>query len=238
VTTSSLTREDRTVRDAVIRQLEWDAQVDPSAVGVTAAHGTITLTGRIDTYAGKLAAERAARRVQGVRAVANELEVRLIHERTDADIAADAVRALELNTAIPSSVQVTVRHGQVTLTGSARSLFQGQQAEEAVRHIRGVRAVINRVTVTPARVLRDVRRRIVQALHDNADLDARQLGITVEGGTARLTGAVTTCIQREIVERTAAHAPGITRVDNQIVVDPAPRPDASADHARSARDGQ
>ena len=227
MTTSSLTQHDRTMRDAVIRQLEWDSEVDPSAVGVTAAHGTVTLTGQIDTYAGKLAAERVARRVQGVRAVANELEVRLIHERTDADVATDAARALELNTSIPSGIQVTVRHGQVTLTGAARSLFQAQLAEEAVRHIRGVRTVINRITVTPTRVLRDVRRRIVRALHDNADLDARQIGITVEGGTARLTGAVTSCVQRDIVGRTAAHAPGITRVDNQIVVDPPPRPDLS-----------
>jgi osmotically-inducible protein OsmY len=207
----------------VLRQLEWDPEVDAAAVGVAASHGAVTLTGFIDTYAGKLAAERAAKRVHGVRAVANELEVRLKIARTDADIAADAVRALELRATIPPGVQASVRHGQVTLTGTAGSVFQRHQAEEAIRHIRGVRDVLNHIAVAPRSVVRDVRRSIVHALHQNADLDALKLSVVVDGDTARLSGSVSTWLQRESAEQAAAHVPGIARVDNQIVVEPVSR---------------
>ena len=103
MTTATLTEADVRVRDAVMRQLDWDPEVDASAVGVAAKNGTVTLSGFIDTYSGKLAAERAAKRVHGVRAVANDIEVRLRLERTDADIAQDAARALELRSMIPES---------------------------------------------------------------------------------------------------------------------------------------
>src|SRR6188472_1132701 len=100
-----------------MRQLDWDPEVDGSAVGVAARNGTVTLTGFIDTYAGKLAAERVAKRVHGVRAVANDIEVRLRLERTDPDIAQDAARALQLHSAVPETVQAAVHNGHLTLTG-------------------------------------------------------------------------------------------------------------------------
>jgi osmotically-inducible protein OsmY len=218
VTTATLTDADVRVRDAVMRQLDWDPEVDASAVGVAAQTGTVTLTGFIDSYSGKLAAERAAKRVHGVRAVANDVEVRLRLERTDPDIAQDAARALELRSTIPEGVQVVVHSGHLTLTGKVDWLFQKQSAENAVRHIRGVRAVLNHISVAPRAAVRDVRHRIVKALHQSADLDARHITVTVSGDTATLTGAVGTWLQRESAERAAANAPGIAQVDNRIIV--------------------
>jgi osmotically-inducible protein OsmY len=201
-------------------QLEWDPEVDASAIGVAASHGSITLTGYVDSYAGKLAAERSAQRLRGVRAVANDIEVRLRLERTDSDIAQDAVRALELRDSVPASVQVSVRNGHINLTGKVNWLFQSQDAERVVRHIRGVRHVLNHIVVAPHDAVRDVRRRIVRALHENADVDARHITVTVSGGTATLTGVAETWLQRESAERAAASAPGISHVDNRIVVEP------------------
>ena len=218
--TANLTDTDVRVRDAVNSQLEWDPKVDASAVGVAAKDGTVTLTGYIDTYSGKLAAERAAKRVQGVRAVANDIEVRLRLERTDVDIANDAARALQLRSTIPESVQAVVHDGYITLTGKVSWLFQKQDAEKAVRHIRGVRNVLNHIDVTPLAVGRDVRRRIVQALHHDADVDAHHITVTVSGDTATLTGTVGTWFQRDSAERAAANAPGIREVVNSIVVEP------------------
>jgi osmotically-inducible protein OsmY len=201
-----------------MRQLDWDPEVDASAVGVAAKAGTVTLTGFIDTYSGKLAAERAAKRVHGVRAVANDIEVRLRLERTDADIAQDAARALELRSMIPETVQAVLHHGHLTLTGNVEWLYQKESAEMAVRHIRGVRGVLNHITVVPRAAVPDVRHRIGRALHQNADVDARHITVTVSGNTATLTGTVGTWLQRDSAERAAANSPGIAHVDNRIVV--------------------
>ena len=218
MTTGTLTEADVRVRDAVMRQLDWDPEVDGSAVGVAARSGSVTLSGFIDTYAGKLAAERAAKRVHGVRAVANEIDVRLRLERTDADIAQDAARALELHSMIPEAVQAVVHSGHLSLTGDVDWLYQKESAERAVRHIRGVRGLLNHITVAPKAAVRDVRHRIVESLHQNANVDARHITVTVSGSTATLMGTVGTWLQRDAAERAAANAPGIAHVDNQITV--------------------
>jgi osmotically-inducible protein OsmY len=220
VATAGLTETDVRVRDAVMRQLEWDPEVDASAVGIAAKGGTVTLTGYIDSYAGKLAAERAAKRVHGVRGVANDVEVRLKLDRTDVDIANDVVRALELRSTIPDGVQAVVHNAHVTLTGKVNWLFQKREAEKAVRHIRGVRNVVNYIEVAPHAAERDVRRRIVQALHQSADVDAHHITVTLSGDTATLSGTVGTWLQRESAERAAENAPGIRKVVNAIVVEP------------------
>lgn len=217
--TATLSDTDLRLRDAVTRQLDWDSAVDASAVGVSAKDGTVTLTGYIDTYAGKLAAERAVKRVRGVRAVANDIDVRLKLERVDSDIAMDVVRALDIRITIPDTVQAAVHQGHVTLTGKVNWLFQKRDAEKAVRHVRGVRGVMNYIVVVPRPVERDVRHRIVEALHRNANIDARHINVSISGSTAVLTGTVTTWLQRESAERAAADAPGITQVENQIAVE-------------------
>jgi osmotically-inducible protein OsmY len=220
MSTGALSDLDVRVREHVVHQLDWDPEVDASGIGVSAKGGVVTLTGYIDTYGGKLAAERAAKRVPGVRGVANDLEVRLKIGRTDADIARDAVRALELRETVPASVQAVVHEGHVTLTGKVGWLYQARDAEKAVRHIKGVRGVFNHIEVAGGAVARDVRHRIVEALHRNADLDARHVKIEVSGAVATLSGSVTTWQQRETAEHAAASAPGITRVKNEILVEP------------------
>jgi osmotically-inducible protein OsmY len=220
MTTATLTGTDLRLRNFVIRELDWDPDVDASAIGVAAKDGVVTLTGFVDTYAGKLAAERIAKRVRGVRAVANDITVRLVVDHTDADIAADAAAALKLQTTVPDKVQITVHHGHITLTGNVEWLTQKQSAGAAVQHVPGVRGVVNYIEVAPKPAFRDVHRRIVASLHRNADVDARNLRVQVAGEVVTLTGTVGSWLQREAAERGAASAPGIRRVDNRILVVP------------------
>ena len=220
MSTATLSDKDLRVRQAVMEQLDWDPAVDASGIGVAAREGAVTLTGTINTYAGKLAAERAAKRVPGVRAVANDLEVRLSAERTDADIAADAATALRLHSTVPHTVQAVVHHGRLTLTGEVSWYFQKIEAHKAVRAIRGVRHIDDRIVVKPETSVRDLHKRINAALYRNASLDAKHIKVEIAGSTVRLTGTATTWLQREAAERAAFDAPGITAVDNQIVVEP------------------
>ena len=218
MTIASLTQADLRLRDAVVTQLEWDSQVDASGIGVTAKNGVVTLTGAIDSYAGKLAAERAAKRVRGVRAVADDIQVRLRLERTDTEIADDAARALNLRATLPDAVQAVVHGGHVTLTGTVQTLFQSAVAEKAVRHIRGIKGVVNRITVAPSASGRDVKRDIVRALHRDAEVNARGIQVLVSGDKVTLAGEVRSWHERESAERAAMHATGITQVDNHITV--------------------
>src|SRR5687767_3599128 len=127
---ATLTDKDLRLREAVVQQLEWDPAVEASGVGVTAREGAVTLTGSINTYAGKLAAERAAKRVSGVRAIANDLEVKLAAGRSDADIAADAATMLKLHHEVPDSVQAAVHHGHLTLTGTVAGITNGSRRKK------------------------------------------------------------------------------------------------------------
>jgi len=214
---------DMRLRNAVLRQLDWDPEVDDRDVGVSASDGVVTLTGFVDTCVAKLAAERIAKRIRGVRAVANDLVVRVSVDRTDADIAADAARALRLRAGIPEQVQPVVHNGYVTLTGPVECTLRKEQAAETVRHIAGVRGVLNHIDVSPRTTERDVRRRIVQALHRRADIDARHIQVAVENDVVMLTGAVRSWSERDAAEDAARRAPGIRRVDNEIFVVPRER---------------
>lgn len=230
MSTANVVQEATATRAAVMQQLDWDSQVEATDIGVTARGGVVTLTGFVDSYAGKLAAERAAKRVRGVRAVANDIQVRLRLERTDPEIAADIDAVLRLRPAVPDSVQAVVHAGHVTLTGLVPTFFVRALASEAVRHISGVRDVINYITVAPAASVRDLRRRIVHALHRSAEIDARGVVIEVDGSTVRLEGEVGSWAEMEAVEGAVAHAPGITNVDNRITIAPhaVPRPPIDA----------
>jgi osmotically-inducible protein OsmY len=223
MTTALLTDRDLRTRKFVMQQLEWDPAIDASAIGVAARDGAVTLTGYCNSYTEKLAAERAAKRVHGVRAVANDIEVRLTVGRTDADIAGDVAIALRIHTSIPAGVQAAVHHGHVTLTGAVSWLYQKILAEKTASHIAGVRHVINRITVLPVAGERDVKRRIIQALHRAADLEADLIDLHVSDGVARLTGTVHTWAERHAAANAAAAAPGIIMVDNQLVVEPRAR---------------
>jgi len=217
--TSALPLTDLRLRDLVLQQLDWDSQVNAAGIGVAVRSGVVTLSGSIDSYAGKLAAERAAKRARGVRAVANTLQVTLCQPRSDTDIACDAARALEIHLIVPPTVQIVVRNAHVVLTGTVRTLFQRVVAEKALRYVRGIKSLVNRVIVVPAPTADDIRPRIVRALHEDADIDAHSLSVVVSGNTVTLTGTVRSWHERESAERAAMHAPGITHVENLIAVE-------------------
>lgn len=220
MSTATLTRRDLELRDTVVRQLEWDPEVDAAAIGVAANGGAVTLAGFVDTYAGKLAAERAAKRVRGVRAVANELQVRLRVAHADDEIARHASTTLAAWNQPHPGIQATIHGGHVTLTGTVQWIFQKEWAEEALRHVPGVVAITNRVEVVPETAPTDAERRIVEALRHAADVNARTIVVTVEGRVVTLAGSVASWSERLAAERTAAAAPGVTAVRNLLEILP------------------
>ena len=217
--TSTSTKTDRQLQHDVFEELRFDPQVQVNEIGVIATDGVVTLTGWVDSYLKKWRAEEAAHRVRGVRAVANDIEVRLSSERTDADIAAAAVRALSWNAALPADrIKVTVSKGWITLEGDVEWQYQRQEAENAVRRLWGVRGVSNLLSVKPSASPTDLKKKIEEALVRNAQLDAKGITVEIQGSTAILKGSVRSWAERQEAQRIAWLAPGITNVDNKITV--------------------
>jgi osmotically-inducible protein OsmY len=217
MTTATLTRTDQEVQTDVLAELRWDLSASAKDIGVAVKDGVVTLTGTVDTYLNKWKAERAAHRVGGVTAVANDITVRTVGERTDSDIAAAAVYALKWNASIPAEkIHVTVDKGWVTLEGEVEWQYQKQEAERAVRGLWGVKGVSNLVTVKPLASPADLKKKIEDALVRNAEVDANNITVEVQGSKIILKGKVRSWAERQEAERTAWLAPGITSVDNQI----------------------
>ncbi len=212
---SSVTAADLRIRDAVTQELDWDSRFDAAAIGVSARNGAVTLTGSIDSYADKLAAERAAKRVRGVRAVANDIQVTRRHERSDTDMANDIAQGFALRSKAMPDVQAVVHDGHVTLTGCVKTLFLRMAAEHAVRHVPGVKGVVNRITV--ARVAPDLDR-LIAAVARTADVPHHAVSVEVADDLVTLKGDVRSWWAREAAESAVTRGPGVGRVDNQIVV--------------------
>jgi osmotically-inducible protein OsmY len=213
--------DDKTLRKHIVDELEFDPRIDAAHIGVAVEEGVVTLTGHVPTYAQKVAAERATEGVKGVKAIALEIEVRYPFERPTADdqIAKRAADALAWNLVPPDSVQVTVQKGWVKLIGKVDWNYQKLAAESAVSKLEGVTGVTNSLEMRPRAQPKDVKRKIVAALHRNAQLEANNIEVSVTGGKVRLDGKVKAWSERRLVEKAAWAAPGVTEVEDNLKVD-------------------
>jgi osmotically-inducible protein OsmY len=213
--------KDSQLQKAVQDELAWEPSVSAAHIGVAARDGVVTLSGHVLTYSEKYAAEKAVGRVKGVKAVAEELEVRLPFEvkRTDDEIASAAVQRLAWDSSVPKDiVKVRVENGWLTMTGQVDWKYQQDAAHDALRPLTGVVGVSNHITVRPRPSASDVSADIKRALHRSWSFSQDNVTVTATGGSVRLMGTVPTFDDRRIAASTAWRAPGVTEVENDIAV--------------------
>jgi len=216
-------KDDETLRRDVLAELEYDPSIDARKIGVAAEDAIVTLTGEVSTFAEKWNAERAVERVEGVRAIVNKIEVKIVGDYSDTDIAREAADALRWNLMVPpGKVIPKVENGYITLTGEVNYDFQRRAAEKAVRYIPGVKGVINLITIKPKveaeEIKKSIKQQIDEALKRMAAVDAENIQVEVQGSEIILRGTVRSWAERHEAEKAAWSAPGVTSVKNYITM--------------------
>jgi osmotically-inducible protein OsmY len=214
-------KTDSKLQRDVLDELAWEPSVDAAEIGVSVENGVVILNGTVKSLNEKWTAERVAQRVEGVRAVTDELVVKLAgdSQHSDADIAQAAVNALDWNASVPHNrVKVLIENGWVTLQGGVEYHFQKDAAEGAVRNLKGVKGVSNLIAISPRASAGDVKNKIEKALERAAQIDARKISVEATDGKVILRGNVRTWAEREEAERAAWAAPGVSNVQNDIRV--------------------
>jgi osmotically-inducible protein OsmY len=216
-------RSDSDIRRDVEDELRWDPDIDVTDIAVSVNNSVVTLAGFVRSYMQKYEAESDAKRVAGVVAVANDIEVRLpnIDERPDPDIARDAIARIKSELPYAwDGIRVVVKSGWLTLEGEVEWYYQKERAEEAVRRVRGVKSVTNSIQIKPRVAPIEIRRKIEEALRRAAEIDASRVTVETNGGEVILRGSVRSWVERQEAERAAWAAPGVWKVDNRIIVSP------------------
>jgi osmotically-inducible protein OsmY len=216
-------RSDSDIRRDVEDELRWDPEIDPTDIAVSVNNGVVTLIGFVRSYLERHLAEAATKRVAGVLAVANDLQVRLpdMDQRPDPEIARDAIA--QIKNELPyawENIRVVVKNARLTLEGEVEWNYQRDRAEAAVRRVRGVEGVTNAIEVKPRVAPTEIRRKIEDALRRAADIDATHVTVETNGSEVILRGTVRSWAERQEAEKAAWAAPGVARVDNRIIIGP------------------
>jgi osmotically-inducible protein OsmY len=216
-------KSDSEIERDVKDELSWNPDLDATDIAVSVKRGVVTLTGFVRSYTDKFEAEAAAKRVSGVVAIANDIEVRMpsVDERPDPEIARDAVAAIKSQLPISSEkIKVIVKNGWITLEGQVEWQYQRSTAEHSVRRIKGLKGVSNMIQLKPHAQPSEIKRKIQEAFRRNAEVDSNRIIVEADGGVVTLKGTVRSWVEREEAERAAWAAPGVTSVVDQIVVSP------------------
>jgi osmotically-inducible protein OsmY len=216
-------KTDAELQQDVMNELQWEPSIEAAEIVVSVRGGVVTLSGYVDSYVKKLAAERAAARVFGVKAVAETIQVRLPGslKRSDEDIAGMVANVLEWNVLVPyDRVKVHVQDGVVTLSGEVDWVYQKFAAEEAMRYLMGIVSLSNQITVKPTVKPQDLKDKIVSAFQRNALLDPRRISVETRGSWVILSGSVRSWGERAEAQWAAWAAPGVSEVENNIIISP------------------